>query len=107
MSTLDLASLPAPTVIEVLSFEEYYQQALDEFRGLMGANWTAALESDPVVKLLERAAYEKLMTRARINDAAKAQLVAYARKTDLDHGQALDVVVGRQVIEVGFARKGH
>jgi phage-related baseplate assembly protein len=85
MSTLDLASLPAPTVIEVLSFEDYYQQALSEFRGLMGDNWTAALESDPVVKLLERAAYEKLMTRARINDAAKAQLVAYARGTDLDH----------------------
>lgn len=85
MSTLDLASLPAPIVIEALSFEEYYQQALTEFRGLMGANWNAALESDPVVKLLERAAYEKLMTRARINDAAKAQLVAFARKSDLDH----------------------
>ena len=85
MSTLDLASLPAPTVIEVLSFEEYYQQSLSEFRGLMGDNWTSALESDPVVKLLERAAYEKLMTRARINDAATAQLVAYARGTDLDH----------------------
>ena len=67
MSTLDLASLPAPTVIEVLSFEEYYQQSLSEFRGLMGDNWTSALESDPVVKLLERAAYEKLMTRPRRN----------------------------------------
>ena len=85
MSTLDLASLPAPTVIEVLSVEVYYQQALTEFRGLMGANWTDALESGPVVKILERAAYEKLMTRARINDAAKAQLVAYARGPDLDH----------------------
>ncbi|VVO49819.1 hypothetical protein PS862_00253 [Pseudomonas fluorescens] len=85
MSALDLASLPAPIVIEALSFEEYYQQALTEFRALMGDHWTAALESDPVVKLLERAAYEKLMTRARINDAAKAQMVAFARKTDLDH----------------------
>ena len=85
MSTLDLSRLPAPLVLEPLDFEALYQEALADFRGLMGDNWSAALESDPVVKLLEKAAYDKMMSRARINDAAKALLLAFARDSDLDH----------------------
>ena len=85
MSTLDLSRLPAPLVLEPLNFEALYQEALTDFRALMGGNWSAALESDPVVKLLEKAAYDKMMGRARINDAAKALLLAFARDSDLDH----------------------
>lgn len=85
MSTLDLSRLPAPIVLEPLDFEALYQEALTDFRALMGGNWSAALESDPVVKLLEKAAYDKMMSRARINDAAKALLLAFARDSDLDH----------------------
>lgn len=85
MNTLDLARLPAPLVLEELDFEDYYQEALADYRRLMGDNWSAPLESDPVVKLLEKAAYDKMMGRARINDAAKALLLAFARKSDLDH----------------------
>ena len=85
MSTLDLSRLPAPLVLESLDFEVMYQEALTDFRALMGSNWSAALESDPVVKLLEKAAYDKMMGRARINDAAKALLLAFARDSDLDH----------------------
>ena len=85
MSTLDLSRLPAPLVLEPLDFEALYQEALTDFRALMGGNWSAALESDPVVKLLEKAAYDKMMGRARINDAAKALLLAFARDSDLDH----------------------
>lgn len=85
MSTLDLSRLPAPLVLESLDFEALYQEALTDFRALMGGNWSAALESDPVVKLLEKAAYDKMMARARINDAAKALLLAFARDSDLDH----------------------
>ncbi|MGP5567245.1 baseplate assembly protein [Pseudomonas helleri] len=85
MSTLDLSRLPAPLVLEPLDFETLYQEALTDIRGLMGDNWSAALESDPVVKLLEKAAYDKMMSRARINDAAKALLLAFARDSDLDH----------------------
>ena len=85
MSTLDLSRLPAPLVLEALDFEALYQAALTDFRALMGGNWSAALESDPVVKLLEKAAYDKMMGRARVNDAAKALLLAFARDSDLDH----------------------
>ena len=85
MSTLDLSRLPAPLVLESLDFEALYQEALTDFRAVMGSNWSAPLESDPVVKLLEKAAYDKMMSRARINDAAKALLLAFARGSDLDH----------------------
>ncbi|PHH39770.1 baseplate J/gp47 family protein [Pseudomonas putida] len=99
MSTLvDLSELPAPDVLEPLDFEEVYGEALDVFRGHMGGNWTASLESDPVTKLLEVASYIKLGNRARVNDAAKSQLLAYATGADLDH-LAANVNLERLVIQ--------
>lgn len=85
MSIVDLSSLPAPTVLEPLDFEAVYQEGLGVFRGYMGSNWTAALESDPVVKVLEVGAYIKVGNRARVNDAGKALLLAHAIRGDLDH----------------------
>lgn len=85
MSMIDLTVLPAPQVLESLDFEEQYQSDLEAFRLHMGEAWTAPLESDPVTKLLEVGAYRKLTTRSRINDAAKALLLAYAQGSDLDH----------------------
>ena len=85
MSTVDLSALPAPQVLEPLDFEALYEEELETFRGYMGDNWSAELESDPVVKLLELSAYRRMQNRARVNDAAKAQLLAYAEEGDLDH----------------------
>ena len=79
MSMLDLSALPAPQVLEPLDYEELYQRKLALFRLAMGENWTAALESDPVVKQLELVAYGDMQMRARINDAAKALLLAQLR----------------------------
>ncbi|UST93758.1 baseplate assembly protein [Pseudomonas siliginis] len=99
MSTLvDLSELPAPDVLEPLDFEDTYSEALDVFRGHMDQNWTASLESDPVTKLLEVGSYIKLGNRARVNDAAKAQLLAYATGSDLDH-LAANVNLKRLVIQ--------
>ena len=84
MSIVDLSALPAPDVLEPLDFEVTYDEALGTFRGYMGDNWSAPLESDPVVKLLEVGAYLKVGNRARVNDAAKALLLAHAIGPDLD-----------------------
>lgn len=101
MSTLvDLSELPAPEVLEPLDFEVAYDEALGVFRGHMGDNWTASLESDPVTKLLEVGSYIKLGNRARVNDAAKAQLLAYATGGDLDH-LAGNVNLKRLVVQPG------
>ena len=98
MSTLDLSALPAPQVLESLDFEELYQGKLSTFRLYMGDNWSANLESDPVVKQLELAAYRDMQLRARVNDAAKALLLAHAKSTDLDH-LAANVSLSRLVIQ--------
>ncbi|KAF2406415.1 Phage-related baseplate assembly protein [Pseudomonas antarctica] len=84
MSIVDLSALPAPDVLEPLDFEEVYDEGLAAFRSYMGDNWNAALESDPVTKVLEVGAYIKVGNRARVNDACKAQLLAHAIKGDLD-----------------------
>ncbi|MEZ1745684.1 MULTISPECIES: baseplate assembly protein [Pseudomonas] len=84
MSIIDLSLLPAPAVIEELDFEDLYQQLLVDFQEAMGEGWTAALESDPVTKLLEVAAYRELLLRARINDAARAVMLAFATGSDLE-----------------------
>jgi phage-related baseplate assembly protein len=85
MSIVDLSALPAPDVLEPLDFEDVYEEDLGTFRGYMGDNWTATLESDPVTKVLEVGAYNKVGNRARVNDAAKALLLAHAIGNDLDH----------------------
>jgi phage-related baseplate assembly protein len=84
MSIVDLSELPAPDVLEPLDFEEVYAERLGVFREFMGDNWSAPLESDPVVKLLEVGAYVGIGDRARVNDAAKALLLAHAIRGDLD-----------------------
>lgn len=84
MSIVDLSALPAPEVLEPLDFEDVYGEGLSAFRGYMGDNWNAALESDPVTKVLEVGAYNKVGNRARVNDACKALLLAHAIKGDLD-----------------------
>ena len=84
MSTLlDLASLPAPRVVEELSFEDIFQGKLTTLLG-MSPEFSALLESDPAIKVLEADAYDELGLRARINDAARARLLAFAQGGDLD-----------------------
>ena len=85
---IDLSRIAPPEVVESLDFEAIYQEMMDEFRRLY-PDWTAALESDPVVKLLEVAAYREMLVRARINDAARAVMLAYAGGADLEHLAAL------------------
>ncbi|HEY0288564.1 MAG TPA: baseplate J/gp47 family protein [Pseudomonas sp.] len=84
MNIVDLSALSLPDVLESLDFEAIYAEELANFRQLMGDSWTAQLESDPVLKLLEVAAYRKMGDRARVNDAAKALMLPYAKGSDLE-----------------------
>lgn len=80
---IDLASLPTPTVIEPLSFEALFARKLRTFLDI-DPTFNALLESDPAIKLLEADSYDELILRARINDAARARLLAFATSSDLD-----------------------
>lgn len=83
--SLDLKTLPRPAVVEVLD----YEQILDGLRADLLARYPEAaevldLESEPLHKLLQVAAYRELLIRARINDAARAVMLPWAVGSDLD-----------------------
>ncbi|WP_147198404.1 baseplate assembly protein [Pantoea sp. CCBC3-3-1] len=90
MATIDLSQLPAPDVVEVLDYETLLAERKATLISLYPAEQqeaiarTLALESEPVVKLLEENAYREVILRQRINEAAKAVMVAYALADDLD-----------------------
>ena len=89
-SPIDLSRLPAPAVIEPLDFETILAELTTDLisRDPELAD-TLSLESEPLTKLLEVAAYRELLLRQRINEAAKAVMLAYAQDEDLEHLAAL------------------
>ncbi|MEL7896039.1 baseplate assembly protein [Vreelandella neptunia] len=89
-SPIDLSRLPAPNIIEPLDFEQIFAALRTDLisREPELAD-TLALESEPLTKLLEVAAYRELLLRQRINEAAKAVMLAYAQDEDLEHLAAL------------------
>lgn len=82
--TMDMTLLPAPKVIEPLDYEIIFDALLARFREAL-PGFTLVLESDPAVKLLEIMAWQELVMRQRINDAARASMLAYAVGPDLDN----------------------
>lgn len=100
---IDLSLLPAPDIVEVLDYEQLLEQRKARFIGLYPESEQPviaarlALESEPVVKMLEESAYRELVLRQRVNDAAKASLLAYAKGADLDN-RAADFGVQRLTI---------
>ena len=82
-TAIDLSRLPPPDIIEALDFETVLDALKSDFTTRL-PDFTAMLESDPVLKLLEAFAYRELLLRQRINEAARACMVAFARNADLD-----------------------
>ena len=73
----ELAGLPTPQVLETLRFEHIFDALLRDFQ-VRYPQYSALLASDPAIKLIEVAAYRELLLRARINEAARANLLAFA-----------------------------
>lgn len=82
-SQVDLAQLPAPDVVETLDYEVILARMLARVRALY-PDFTALVESDPAYKILEAAAWEVMLERQRVNDAAHGIMIAYAKGADLD-----------------------
>ena len=83
-SAPELAGLPTPQVLETLRFETVFDALLRDFQ-MRYPQYSALLASDPAIKLIEVAAYRELLLRARINEAARANLLAFAVGNDLEH----------------------
>jgi phage-related baseplate assembly protein len=89
-TAIDLSRLPVPDVIDTIDTES--QIAAMKAVVLETAPELADvldLESEPAVKLIEALAYFGVLFRARVNDAAKAVMLAYATGSDLDNLAAL------------------
>ncbi len=84
MLVLDLSRLPAPLALETLDYEAVLAALVSDFTSRW-PEFTAALESEPVIKLLEIAAWRETLLRARVNDAYKNGTLAFAVGADLDH----------------------
>lgn len=82
--TFSISNLPEPELIEQLDFEAIFRSLVQDFLD-RHPEYTALLESDPAVKLLQVFAYRELILRQRVNDAFKATLLAFANAGDLDH----------------------
>lgn len=85
----DLAALPRPEVIEEIDVEALLQAAKNKLIQLApnyGLSYDVQdLETDPFVVLLEEAAYEQMVLRARGNDIARAPYLYYAFGAQVDH----------------------
>lgn len=90
MLTIDLSQLPPPQVVESLEFELIFNQRKNALIAAMPEALhetifrTLALESEPLTKLLQENSYRELILRQRINEAARASMVAFAVGADLD-----------------------
>ena len=86
ISATDISSLPPPDIVETLDFEAILAAAVaDMVERFPAISGVIQLESEPARKLLEVAAFRETLVRARINDAARSQLLAFAAGSDLDH----------------------
>ncbi|CAG9000666.1 MAG: hypothetical protein CENE_02666 [Candidatus Celerinatantimonas neptuna] len=96
MSISDLSALPVPDLIETLDYETVLSEMISRYQ-TENPDFDALLESDPIYKALEVASYFRVKDRQRVNEAAKAVMLAYASGSDLDQ-IAARYNVQRQII---------
>ncbi|MFP3021809.1 MAG: baseplate J/gp47 family protein, partial [Wolbachia sp.] len=71
-------------IIEKLSYEEIFSRMKEELVR-RDESFTALVESDPAMKILEVSAWRELLLRQRINEAVKGNLLKFATGEDLDN----------------------
>lgn len=95
-TAIDLSRLPPPDLIEPLDYETVLAALLAEAAARLPD--IELLESDPATKILQIAAFREVLLRQRVNDSARAVLLAYAGGGDLDNIAALFGVERRELV---------
>ncbi|GGZ02724.1 baseplate J/gp47 family protein [Novosphingobium colocasiae] len=85
---VDLSALPAPDLVPQPDFETRLAGKLARLIALR-PEFTALVESDPAMKLLEADGYDELVLAEACNHAAKQLLLAFATGSNLDQLGAL------------------
>ncbi|MGE7139662.1 baseplate assembly protein [Luteibacter sp. NPDC031894] len=87
-TAIQLNQLPPPDVIEALDLETIYATAAAKLEELW-AEFDPTKESSLPAKVLQVISYVALMTRQRVNDAARAVMLPFAKGKNLDNLGAL------------------
>ncbi|QND84662.1 Phage baseplate assembly protein J [Chromobacterium vaccinii] len=101
--TIDITQLPAPQVVEEIDYEALLLRRKQRLAAAVPADIRHAvaaaleLETEPLTILLQESAFTELILRQRVNEAAKATMLAYAGGTDLDN-KAADYNVSRLLV---------
>lgn len=102
--SINLANVPLPAVIETISFEDIVSDIqLDLIERYPDVEPALQLKSAIINKVIEAFAYREMLLRIRVNDAARALMLATASGTDLDQF-ASDF--GMERLEIGKDAKG-
>lgn len=88
--TIDLSLLPPPDVIETIDYEVILTARKTRMRALLDEagvlpDWDQDSESDPIVKMLEENAFREVLLRQRVNDGARAVMLATSNGADLEN----------------------
>ncbi|WP_019220272.1 baseplate J/gp47 family protein [Bartonella florencae] len=77
-----MKNLANPEIISELSFEEIRAANIEYLKELLPS--TIFLESDPALKIIEAFSYRELLLRQRINEAARNNILDFAKDEALD-----------------------
>ncbi|GLR51275.1 baseplate J/gp47 family protein [Shinella yambaruensis] len=98
---LDLSRLPMPDAVEAIDYDARAAERIAELKARLndkGIAWNVEdLKTDTLVATERHATKFDMLLRNRVNDAALATTLAFARKKDLEH-KAAEMGVVRQVI---------
>lgn len=82
---IDMSTVAPPDVVQPIDFEAVLADLKVEMLARLPALADVLeLESEPITKLLELMAYREVLLRQRVNEAARAVMVAYAVGGDLE-----------------------
>ncbi|GAA4667111.1 hypothetical protein GCM10023262_15540 [Bartonella pachyuromydis] len=77
-----MKNLTNPEIISELSFEEIRAANIEHLKELLPSY--IFLESDPALKIIEAFSYRELLLRQRINEAARNNILDFAKEEALD-----------------------
>lgn len=102
---IDLSRLPAPDIVETIDYETLLAERKTKLVSLYPVDQQAdvaaalTLESEPMNIHLQENAYREVVLRQRVNDAARAVMLAYATQGNLEQLAALFDIGRLTIIE--------
>lgn len=85
---IDLSELPAPSIIAQPDFEARRASKIARLIEIL-PEFSALLESDPAIKLIEADSFDEMILVQNFNDSARSLLIAFASGNNLDNLGAL------------------